>query len=47
MANTYSPIYIQVVFAVQCRSNLFREENKEELRKSKYLFNLGDDESAT
>lgn len=33
MANTYSQIYIQIVFAVQGRQNLIRKENKEELHK--------------
>jgi putative transposase len=33
MANTYTQIYIQVVFAVQGRLNLIRPERKEELQK--------------
>ena len=33
MANTYSQIYIQVVFAVEGRQSLMRKENKEELHK--------------
>jgi len=33
MANTYSQIYIQVVFAVQARQNLIEKQNKEELHK--------------
>ena len=33
MANTYSQIYLQVVFAVEGRQNLIRRENKEELHK--------------
>jgi putative transposase len=33
MANTYSQIYIQVVFAVQYRQNLIHPERKEELQK--------------
>jgi REP element-mobilizing transposase RayT len=33
MANTYSQIYIQVVFAVQGRQNLIAPERKEELHK--------------
>jgi REP element-mobilizing transposase RayT len=33
MANTYSQIYIHVVFAVQSRQNLIRPERKEELQK--------------
>ena len=33
MANTYSQIYIQVVFAVQGRPNVISEQNKEELHK--------------
>ncbi len=33
MANTYTQIYIQVVFAVQGRLNLIRAERKEELHK--------------
>ena len=33
MANTYTQIYIQVVFAVQGRQNLIRPERKEELQK--------------
>ena len=33
MANTYSQIYIQAVFAVQGRQNLIRSDHKEELHK--------------
>lgn len=33
MANTYSQIYIKVVFAVQGRQNLLQPEHKEELHK--------------
>jgi REP element-mobilizing transposase RayT len=33
MANTYSQIYIQVVFAVEARQNLIRREQKTELHK--------------
>ena len=33
MANTYSQIYIQAVFAPEGRQNLIRRENKEELHK--------------
>ncbi len=33
MANTYSQIYIQVVFAVQCRQDLIRSEFREEVQK--------------
>ena len=33
MANTYTQIYIHVVFAVQHRQNLIKKENKEELHK--------------
>ncbi len=33
MANTYSQIYIQVVFAVAARQCLIRKQNKEELHK--------------
>ena len=33
MANTYTQIYIQVVFAVQGRQNVIRPERKEELHK--------------
>ena len=33
MANTYTQIYVQVVFAVQGRMNLIRPEHKEELHK--------------
>jgi putative transposase len=33
MANTYSQIYIQVVFAVEGRQNLIAKGNKEELHK--------------
>ena len=33
MANTYSQIYVQVVFAVEGRSYLIQKENKEELQK--------------
>ncbi len=33
MANTYSQIYIQIVFAVSGRENLIKSECKEELYK--------------
>jgi putative transposase len=33
MANTYSQIYVQVVFAVEARQNLIRPEFKQELQK--------------
>ncbi|MGA9365409.1 MAG: IS200/IS605 family transposase [Bacteroidota bacterium] len=33
MANTYTQIYIQVIFAVKGRQNLLRRENREELHK--------------
>ena len=33
MANTYTQIYIHVVFAVEGRQNLIRKEHKEELHK--------------
>jgi len=33
MANTYSQIYIQIVFAVEGRQNLISRENREELHK--------------
>jgi putative transposase len=33
MANTYSQIYLQFVFAVQGRKSLIQKENKEELHK--------------
>jgi len=33
MANTYSQIYIHVVFAVTGRQNLINQEHKEELHK--------------
>lgn len=33
MANTYTQIYIHIVFAVQGRYNLLKKENKEELHK--------------
>lgn len=33
MANTYTQIYIHIVFAVQGRHNLIRQEHKEELHK--------------
>ncbi len=33
MANTYSQIYVQIVFAVEGRQNLIRAEHKEELQK--------------
>ncbi len=33
MANTYTQVYIHVVFAVQGRKNLLKKENKEELHK--------------
>jgi len=33
MANTYTQIYIHIVFAVQARQNLLRREYKDELQK--------------
>jgi putative transposase len=33
MANTYSQVYIQIVFAVKGRQNLIAKENREELHK--------------
>lgn len=33
MANTYSQIYIQIVFAVKGRQNLIQKQNREELHK--------------
>ncbi len=33
MANTYTQIYVQIVFAVQGRLNLMKKDNKEELHK--------------
>ena len=33
MANTYSQIHVQIVFAVKGRENLIREQNREELQK--------------
>src|SRR5437588_2099475 len=33
MANTFSQIYLQFVFAVQGRNNLIKREHKEELNK--------------
>ena len=33
MANTYTQIYLQIVFAVQGRQSLIRREHKEELHK--------------
>ena len=33
MANTYTQIYIHIVFAVEGRQNLIKKENKEELQK--------------
>jgi len=33
MANTYSQIYIQIVFGVDGRQNLIQKQNKEELHK--------------
>jgi putative transposase len=33
MPNTYSQLYVQVVFAVQGRQNLIAEKNREELQK--------------
>ncbi|MBE2225737.1 MAG: transposase, partial [Ignavibacteria bacterium] len=33
MANSYSQIYIQIVFAVKGRQNLIKREHKEELHK--------------
>src|ERR1041384_7083136 len=33
MANTYSQIYLQIVFAVEGRQSLIRKEHKEELHK--------------
>jgi putative transposase len=33
MPNTYTQIYVQIVFAVEGRQNLIRQENREELHK--------------
>ena len=33
MANTYSQIYIQIVFVVKGRQNLIAEKNRDELQK--------------
>lgn len=33
MPNTYTQIYIQIVFAVKGRQNLIAKENREELHK--------------
>ena len=33
MANTYTQIYIQIVFAVEGRQNLIQREHKDELQK--------------
>ena len=33
MANTYSQIHVQIVFAVKGRENLIKEQNREELQK--------------
>ena len=33
MANTYTQIYVQIVFAVQGRKNLIKENNREKLEK--------------
>ena len=33
MANTYSQIHVQIVFAVKGRENLIKEEHREELQK--------------
>jgi len=33
MANTYSQIYVQIVFAVQGRQNLIKKKHREELHK--------------
>src|SRR6185369_6601489 len=33
MANTYSRIYIQIVFAVEARQGLIQKQNKEELHQ--------------
>jgi putative transposase len=33
MANTYTQIYVHIIFAVQERQNLIKKENKEELQK--------------
>ena len=38
MANTYSQIYIQIVFAVNGRENLIQSHNREELQK--YIFGI-------
>ena len=43
MADTYSQIYIQIVFAVKSRSSLIQERNREELQKyiTAIVFNEG------
>ena len=33
MANTYTQIYVHIVFAVQARQNLIEPEHKDELQK--------------
>ncbi len=33
MANTYTKMYVQIVFAVQYRENIISQKNKEELHK--------------
>ena len=33
MANTYSQLYVQIVFAVKGRENLIKEEMREEVQK--------------
>ena len=38
MANTYSQLYIQIVFSVSGRLNLISKEHKEELQK--YIFGI-------
>jgi len=33
MSNTYSQIYIQIIFAVRGRQNLIQEQHRDELHK--------------
>ena len=44
MANTYTQIYIHVVFAVQGRYNLLKKGNKEEYLEMLKKFNIEYDE---
>ncbi len=44
MANTFSQLYIHIVFAVKCRESLIHKNNREELQK--YIFGIIENRNA-